>query len=55
MARTTEVYNRFHMVNDEVLTIRLEGRGVAEYEIYIDDELTYRTTIDFTKKGDEAD
>lgn len=53
--QTTEVYNRFHTVNDEVLTIRLEGRGVAEYEIYIDDELTYRTTIDFTKKGDEAD
>lgn len=53
--QTTEVYNRFHTVNDEILTIRLEGKGVAEYEIYIDNELSYRTTIDFTKKGDDTD
>lgn len=53
--QTTEVYNRFHTVNDEMLTIRLEGKGVAEYEIYIDNELSYRTTIDFTKKGDDTD
>ena len=53
--QTTEVYNRFHTVNDEVLTIRLEGKGVAEYEIYIDNVLSYKTTIDFTKKGDDTD
>jgi len=52
--QTTEVYNRFHTVNDEVLTIRLEGKGVAEYEIYIDNELAYKTIIDFTKKGDDT-
>lgn len=53
--KTTEVYNRFHIVSDEILTIRLEGTGVAKYQVYIDDELTYETDIDFTKKGDEAD
>lgn len=52
--KTTEVYNRFHTVGDEVLIIKLEGTGVADYEIYIDDELSYETTIDFTKKGGEA-
>ncbi|NLI59976.1 MAG: Stk1 family PASTA domain-containing Ser/Thr kinase [Clostridiales bacterium] len=52
--KTMEVYNRFHAVNDEELTIRLEGTGVAEYEIYLDGELSYKTNIDFTKKGDEA-
>lgn len=52
--KTTEVYNRFHTVSDEPVTIRLDGAGVAIYEIYIDGEFLYETTVDFTKKGDEA-
>lgn len=53
-ARTTEVYNRFHAVSDETITIRLEGSGIAEYAIYIDDKLSHNTIIDFTKKGEET-
>ncbi|HZJ82902.1 MAG TPA: Stk1 family PASTA domain-containing Ser/Thr kinase [Clostridia bacterium] len=53
-ARTTEVYNRFHAVSDDIITITLEGSGVAEYSIYIDGQLSHNTKIDFTKKGEEA-
>lgn len=52
--KTTEVYNRFHTVSDEELIIPLVGTGVAEYKVYIDDELSFETTVDFTKKGGDA-
>ncbi|NLJ41420.1 MAG: Stk1 family PASTA domain-containing Ser/Thr kinase [Clostridiales bacterium] len=53
--QTSEVYNRFHSVSDEVLTIRLEGTGIARYEVYIDGELFLRKDIDFTKKENGVD
>lgn len=53
-SKTTEVYNRFHTVSDEELIIPLVGTGVAEYKIYIDDELAFERIVDFTKKGGDA-
>jgi len=51
--KTTEEYNRFHAVAEGNVVIRLEDKGSAKYDIYIDGVLYATEIIDFTQKQKE--
>jgi serine/threonine-protein kinase len=53
--KKTEEYNRFHAVAEKEVVIRLEGKGSAKYDIYIDGVLYHTEVIDFTQKQKEED
>ena len=44
------VYNREHSVEEKIAVIDMEEEGIEDYNIYIDDHLKKRVTIDYTKK-----
>lgn len=51
--KQTEEYNRFHAVEEGEVTVRLEGKGSAKYDIYIDGTLYLSEVIDFTQRQKE--
>lgn len=48
-----EEYNRFHAVAEGEVKVRLEGKGTAKYDIYIDGKLYASEIIDFTQRQKE--
>ncbi len=47
------IHEREYSVDEGVAVIELSERGVVDYNIYIDDQLTQKITIDFTKKEED--
>ncbi|HHW69801.1 MAG TPA: PASTA domain-containing protein, partial [Clostridiales bacterium] len=44
------VYEKEHSIDEKVVVVDLEEKGVVDYNIYIDGQLRKKITIDFTKK-----
>ncbi|NMA95625.1 MAG: Stk1 family PASTA domain-containing Ser/Thr kinase [Clostridiales bacterium] len=44
------VYEKEHLVEEQVIVIPMEQEGVVDYNIYVDNRLKRRVTIDYTKK-----